>query len=91
MDRRPNLLPGALVRADRLNPMTRDLQRLERHHQLVVLDEIPHQHENLGHSITPFQTSVSNKDHAQDIRRAQYIMGRIANRSSGLLSVKVAI
>ena len=49
-----NLLAGLLVGADRVHAMADHQQRLERHHRLVVLDEIADEHQDFlrGHVCT---------------------------------------
>src|SRR5262249_15979303 len=46
MDGGAHSLPGLLVWAHGMHLMTHGLQRLERDHDLVVLDEVAHQHQD---------------------------------------------
>jgi hypothetical protein len=40
-------IASLLVRAHRVHRMANGQQRLKRHHHFIILDKVPHQHENL--------------------------------------------
>ena len=54
VDRGAHLVARLPLRADRVHAMADRLQRLERHHHLVVLNEIAHEHQDLLRHESPF-------------------------------------
>src|SRR5262249_19371332 len=60
VDGGPHLLAGLLAGADRVDGVADHLKRLERHHRLVVLDEVADQHPAFltGHPPQPFLPSM---------------------------------
>src|SRR5580693_7466997 len=46
MDRGAHYLPGLLVRTNRMHRVPHHLQRLKRHHHLIIFNVIPDKHQN---------------------------------------------
>src|SRR6202789_4568686 len=77
MDRSAHKLPGLLVRTSRMHRVPHHLQRLKRHHHLIIFNIISNKHQNFGkwHFARPSAAESSS---------------RIAIISPGVRSLKLA-